>query len=92
MDDSAKEWGFTRSTAKTRGNVRLDTIYANGDLHQEETFERGTSDHRILQVNITWNNLKIKFARQNPNNQNPNQNQNPNPNPNRNRRRYQHPL
>jgi endonuclease/exonuclease/phosphatase (EEP) superfamily protein YafD len=62
MDDSAKEWGLIRSTAKTRGNVRLDTIYANGDLKHEKTFARGTSDHLILQVNITWRNLKKKFA------------------------------
>jgi hypothetical protein len=82
MDDSAKEWGFIRSTAKTRENVRLDTIYANGDLKQEETFERGTSDHRILQVNITWKNFKNKFTnlnnKKNQHSNNNNLNQNPN--------------
>jgi pterin-4a-carbinolamine dehydratase len=87
MDDSAKEWGLTRSTAKTRRNVRLDTIYANGDLNQETTFERGTSDHRILQVNITWRNFKIKFTNPNPKpNPNPmNQTQDTNLNPKQNR-------
>jgi endonuclease/exonuclease/phosphatase (EEP) superfamily protein YafD len=54
IDELAQEWGFKHSKAKTRGNNRIDVIYANGDINQEMTFERGTSDHRILHANVSW--------------------------------------
>jgi hypothetical protein len=84
MDGSAKDWGLTRSTAKTRENKRLDTIYANASLDMEVTYKRGTSDHQILQVNATWKNFKTKTRRQNINNGPDNFNNNNSSNSNNN--------